>query len=237
MAWERNKNVPLPSVWREFVSKTNRKYWIQDITEEYKDIIASYMAYGFSKDEPLCKFSHATTYAEYLKLAYNFWRKCVDQNMGLICFTKDEDGDWKIAGMNCTVVSTIDEEYEKFENKCLNKIISTITYVTKQVDAFETLKIDKYLSALGLFVLPEFRGEGIGLELLKAREPLCKACGIKVSCTVFTSLFSQVIATKAGFKDLYDISYSELEKRNPLFKFPGIQDHTTNIKFMYIKYE
>lgn len=36
-------------------------------------------------------------------------------------------------------------------------------------DAFEKLQTDEYLSAMGLFVLPGFRGEGIGEHLLKAR--------------------------------------------------------------------
>lgn len=38
-----------------------------------------------------------------------------------------------------------------------------------KINAHETLNLDVYLSAMGLYVLPEFRGEGIGLELLKAR--------------------------------------------------------------------
>lgn len=48
-------------------------------------------------------------------------------------------------------------------------VYGVVEYVTKYNDAFEKLGLDRYLSAMGLFVLPEYRGEGLGLALLKAR--------------------------------------------------------------------
>lgn len=42
-------------------------------------------------------------------------------------------------------------------------------YVEHVKNPYVTLGCDKYLGAMGLYVIPEFRGEGIGLELLKAR--------------------------------------------------------------------
>ncbi|KAK9731445.1 hypothetical protein QE152_g13629 [Popillia japonica] len=69
------------------------------------------------------------------------------------------------------------------------------------------------------------------------REALCRACGITVSITMFTSAISQKLADRAGFKDLYAIDYADLEKINPIFRYPGIQEHTKSIRCMYIIYK
>lgn len=49
------------------------------------------------------------------------------------------------------------------------KIHDTVVYLCDHVDPYETLSLTEYLEALGLSVLPQFRGQGIGLELLNAR--------------------------------------------------------------------
>lgn len=69
------------------------------------------------------------------------------------------------------------------------------------------------------------------------REPLCKACGLKASLTLFTSIISQKLAERAGFKDIYAIDYVDLQKQNPRFRYPGIENHTKTLRFMYILYE
>lgn len=45
----------------------------------------------------------------------------------------------------------------------------TIEVLEQSCDAFEVLGIDRYMYAYGLYVLPEYRGQRIGLEILKAR--------------------------------------------------------------------
>lgn len=68
--------------------------------------------------------------------------------------------------MNCTTISRIDD---KESSETGHQILDTLVWMKKQVDAFETLNIKEYLDAMGLYVLPEYRGEGLGLEVLKAR--------------------------------------------------------------------
>lgn len=72
--------------------------------------------------------------------------------------------------------------------------------------------------------------------MFDCREPLCKAVGLTTSVTLFSSVISQKLADRAGFKDLYTISYDELEKANSKFHYPGIQNHTKGMKLMYIRY-
>lgn len=48
-------------------------------------------------------------------------------------------------------------------------MISTVEYISRLADTFKIAGTDEYLSAVGLSVLPEFRGQGIGEKMLLAR--------------------------------------------------------------------
>lgn len=61
-SWTRPSSVPIPTIWATFEGKkeingVKRKYWIQDITDEYKDEVVKYMVKQFVTDEPLSKYS------------------------------------------------------------------------------------------------------------------------------------------------------------------------------------
>lgn len=92
-------------------------------------------------------------------------------------------------------------------------------FCTKQFDIFDHFQVDRYLSAYGLCVDPEYRGRGIATEILKARVPYMKAFGLKVTATAFTAIGSQAAAKKAGFEDIFAIPYMELDKMFPKFDF------------------
>lgn len=60
--WNRPASVPIPTIWatfegRQIINGSKRQYWIQDISEEYRDRIVEYMIDEFTMDEPLCKYS------------------------------------------------------------------------------------------------------------------------------------------------------------------------------------
>lgn len=73
------------------------------------------------------------------------------------------------------------------------------------------------------------------VSVLIYRVPLCKALGIKVTATVFTAGASQAVAKKAGFTDLYEITYEELAKKG--FIFPGVEKDTKSSKLMALAIE
>lgn len=163
------------------------------------------------------------------------WVNAVNQNMGLLCLTMDENGKPTMAGVNCTAICTINDK--NLESIGCDKVLPLFTWLKEQDDAFSKFNITEYLDGMGLFVLREYRGEGIGAELLKAREPLCRACGLKASLTVFSSPFSQSCAIRAGYKDFVAIDYDKLEEIKPEFSFPGIQKISKSVRLMYILFE
>lgn len=89
------------------------------------------------------------------------------------------------------------------------------------------------MGSFGLSVLPEFQRQGVALEILKARSDLGKAVGLKATATVFSATASQIVAEKAGFKDLISVTYDELAKNKPEFSYPGISEHNEHIRYMY----
>ncbi|GJQ70245.1 hypothetical protein Trydic_g22694 [Trypoxylus dichotomus] len=194
------------------------------------------MVEEFTADEPLCKYSkcYDVHNPKDVEKLVNVWKKGLESNLGLVCLTNDEDGKPTIAGMNCTTLCSKFDEKSTVGN--YGKVLETLVWVKDQVDPFAKFNITEYLDALGLYVPHAYRGEGLGYELLKAREALCRSCGIKASLTLFTSQISQKLAERAGFKDIYAIDYDELEKKNPKFRYPNIQEHTKSLRFMYILY-
>ncbi|KAJ9578670.1 hypothetical protein L9F63_005160, partial [Diploptera punctata] len=84
-----------------------------------------------------------------------------------------------------------------------------LNYVLKDVNIFELYAVDKYMSAFGLLVLREFRGQDISLHLLKARFPLGKALGLTATMTFFSPTAAQVAAEKAGMRVHKQVEYED----------------------------
>jgi len=71
-------------------------------------------------------------------------------------------------------------------------------------------------------VAREFRGQGLGLMLLRARLELCKGLKIPVTKTIFTAIQSQKIAAKVGFQVLAEREYEQLTDANGKVRFPNM---------------
>ncbi|KAK9731427.1 hypothetical protein QE152_g13631 [Popillia japonica] len=243
-AWKRPESVPFPTVWAKFEGKIVRNgikniYWIQEVTDEYKSQVLQYMMDEFTLDEPFCKYSKISEDPDVMKQFKEFWWESFKENLALVCLTKDQNGVTHVAGMNCTLLGYKGDDdivKNKLDEKGLH-VFHTLKFVKDQVDPFKKFNITEYLDGMGLYVLPKYRGEGLGIELLRAREPMCRALGLKATLTLFTSKISQILAERVGFKDLYVAEYADLEKNPGLMKFPGIQEHTRAIRFMYLLYE
>lgn len=82
----------------------------------------------------------------------------------------------------------------------LNRNIDRYQDVIELVKEGVTFKANEILTASGLCVAPEYRGRGIGVEILRARIPFCKEFNIKLTINAFTSRSGDKCASKAGFK-------------------------------------
>lgn len=197
----------------------------------------------FLPDETFCKSRNLTNNPSAVRDFRKFWNETLKHKLSIGCFKND--GSDELVGANVLLTYFKDDKedspevtqsmnifnfgiiqkyasvYLQFESRDCADILEVIHYLTKQFDVYSTFNVDKYLTAYGLCVNPEYRNRGIATEILKSRVPILKALDMKVTSTAFTGIGSQIAAKKAGYVDAYVISYSELEKKFPSFDFSG----------------
>jgi GNAT superfamily N-acetyltransferase len=88
--------------------------------------------------------------------------------------------------------------------------------------------VNEYLAALGLCVDPVFRGQGLGLEILKARFDLCKAVDLKVTMSFFSVGASQLQAHRAGMEVIAEVWFDDC-KEDGKPAFPNIKSVTMKV--------
>ncbi|CAH0601956.1 unnamed protein product [Chrysodeixis includens] len=236
MPFTRPSHIPFPTTWHRF-SSPRGSLRVQDLTADLHESAMELLTTYFTRDEPPCKYIGIQKYPSALAELQKLWREPLKENLSLVCVEDNEDQPPKVVGVNVLTVICKGDKEEPFqtEDKIWAQLFGAVDLVSKGVDIFEMYGVDKYLTAYGLVVHPEWRGCRVGLELLKARIPLCKALDIKVTATVFTAGASQAVAKKAGFKDLFEISYQELAKKG--FIFPGVEQDTKSSKLMALAIE
>ncbi|KAF5293139.1 hypothetical protein FQA39_LY13749 [Lamprigera yunnana] len=229
--WKRSEMVPFPSIWRKFKGRKEINgviptFWVQDIPLDEFDKVTDCMIEKFCRDEPLTRLSEITNDSKSVKDMRIMWNQILCERLGIICYMENPDANGSpiFAGVNCTHLKTRFDKKLQLHGRASCQLFESMDYLTDQNDTFSKLNSDFLLSGLGLYVLPEFRGQGVGLEIIKARDDLCKAVGIPAIVTVFTSHFSQRIAEVAGYKMISEISYDDLKKANPHFKFTEINN-------------
>jgi len=228
-----------PRIYKEFTGKNSgKKFWIQDLTKEYIDEVANIYVTQFVKSEPITKYSNVSDDPLCLEEFRVLWKDVLSEMLSLICLTKTPEGEVKIAGFNSLCVSVENEQIDlsKFKREKSKKILGFVNYMTKIKNPFKDFGIDKYLNAMGLYVLKDFQGEGLGQEILDARIIIGKEQGFKASLTVFTSTISQKQAVRCGFQEYVSVDYAQVGKERPEFEMKGIEEHTKSCKYMVMLY-
>jgi GNAT superfamily N-acetyltransferase len=107
-----------------------------------------------------------------------------------------------------------------------------MVFIANYVNIFERFGVTEYLSALGLVVHPDYRGQGLGEEILKARTNLGRALGLKVTMTFFTTVGGQKSAEKARMQVLAEIPYSIFKTEDGEEVYPVSNPKTLKIMAM-----
>ncbi|XP_049883929.1 uncharacterized protein LOC126379264 [Pectinophora gossypiella] len=238
MVFTRPSTIPLPTIWHRFsVTRggVTHNLRVQDLTPEMREAAVQLLAKYFTRDEPPCKYIDINKYPTALAELTKLWWKTMEDNVSLVCVEDKEGGE--LVGCNVLTVACRGDDDEAFqtEDKVWAKLFGAVDAVSRGVNIFEKYRVEQYLTAYGLVVDPKWRGLSVGKEILRARVPLCKALGIKVTATVFTAGASQAVAAKAGFTTIFEISYEDLAKRG--FIFPGIEEDTKSSKLMVLVVE
>jgi GNAT superfamily N-acetyltransferase len=87
-------------------------------------------------------------------------------------------------------------------------------YACNYVNIFEKYGVTEFLTGFGLYVHPDFRGQGLGTEILRTRTNFDKALGLKVIVNIFTTSKGQRAAQNAGMELLAEIPYTNFKTEN-----------------------
>ncbi|XP_053681713.1 uncharacterized protein LOC128732481 [Sabethes cyaneus] len=223
-SWTRPVDVSHPRVWHTFEARDpngNRlvRYRVQDLPDDRVDEAIEHMKTFFLRDEPMCSSVGLDKDPVALEEFSQMWQTIAKQRVAIVCFREGSD---EIVGLNMlTVVSRSESSKQlKFESVGLQTVYDSYVGMLKQADLFEKYGVEHYLSAWGLSVAPKYRGRGIATELLRARIPICRALGFRLTVTLFSTPGSQIPAAKVGFYDEIVVTYKQLAEQG--YDFPGV---------------
>ena len=89
--------------------------------------------------------------------------------------------------------------------------------------------VDCVMWAAGLCVDGNLRGRGIATEILKARAPLMKTIGVKVTTSLFSTIGAQKAASAAGYDENCSITHEDLQKVFPKMDFSNVFGSSSKI--------
>jgi GNAT superfamily N-acetyltransferase len=123
----------------------------------------------------------------------------------------------------------------QFRGVALKRMVTDgIQYISNYLNVFEKYGVTEFLSAFGLYVHPDFRGQGLGTEILRTRANISKALGLKVTVSFFTTFQGQQSAQKAGMELLAEIPYSVFKTEDGKEVYTNMNPKTLKIMAMRI---
>ncbi|EDS42755.1 conserved hypothetical protein [Culex quinquefasciatus] len=235
-SWQRPTSVEYPRVWitfraRDVDSDELVEYRVQDLPGDRVEDAIAHMKTFFLRDEPMCSSVGLYRDPDALDEFAEMWRTVAAQKVAVVCFRAGSD---EIVGLNMlTVVSQANAKEYKFKSVGMQTMYDAYVGMLKQANLFEKYAVEDYLSAWGLSVSPRFRGRGIATELLRARIPICRAVGLRVTVTLFSHPGSQIPAAKVGFFDEIVASFKQLAEDGYLF--PGVTHELCKLMTMVVE--
>uniref|UniRef100_A0A7G3B3Q1 N-acetyltransferase domain-containing protein n=1 Tax=Lutzomyia longipalpis TaxID=7200 RepID=A0A7G3B3Q1_LUTLO len=232
MPCKRSETVTIPQTLMTFkASDPNSglcvKYRIERLSEDRFSEVNDLMANVFIKHEVTCASLELFNDPDFD--GRKSWIEVLNKRISLVCF---KDGSDEICGFNLLEVLQKDSEKPEIEakSKNLEDIVKVKNFIHAKADTYNRHGVDKFLHSRGLLIVPKYRGLGLSTKILKARIPLGRALGVKVSGTIFTSDVSQKTAAKAGFVEDFSVLYEDLRNKDPFVDFPNVS--TPSMKFM-----
>lgn len=208
------------------------RFSIQEVPAELEDDVIDFMVTNFLDEEPVNVDKGTKDDPVAVREFRTLWRDTFRQGISVVALTVDPDPSVKpvIVGANMLCVLTSDdaavfENLTLFRSESLQKSMRTSLKLMDEADVMGKYNVDKYMTASGLCVHRSFRGQGLGEELLRARDDIGLAYQIPATETIFTATVSQILASRVGFEVLLERKYSELLDENGkvayLLSLPG----------------
>ncbi|KYN44798.1 hypothetical protein ALC56_00793 [Trachymyrmex septentrionalis] len=224
-----------PKIW-QVIEKKNKdgklmKFTIQEIPEDrYEDAIQHMCTY-FLADEPTCQCLNAKNDPLFMQDISTLWRLLLAEDISIAAFIDNPNGGKPIiAGMNVLGIehknqkkNLSDYQFKSEKFKITYKVLSITSML------YEHYEVDKYINALGLSVNPDYRGYGLGKELLKIRDFIGSTYGVPATATMFSSIISQKSAANAGFEEFFTKNFADVVDKDGKEYYPNINSKAFKI--------
>ncbi|XP_065202217.1 uncharacterized protein LOC135832709 isoform X2 [Planococcus citri] len=132
------------------------------------------------------------------------------------------------------VASKEDDPEPELAGNAMSKLEKINEDLYANHDQFEILGTNRVLKGFGLCVKPNYWGMNIGYNIVLCLEKIAKAYDLRGFMTLYTSIHSQAIASKAGFKVYNEMFFDDYKDKKGNAMFPNV--HTKSFKLMGIKY-
>ncbi|XP_043278872.1 uncharacterized protein [Venturia canescens] len=204
------------------------RFSIQEIPVDRFDDALDLMCTIFLRDEPICSSSNIVNDAASMDDFCKLWSFSLQQGVAVGAFLVDGNNPKPVlAGVNMTLVDcdATEEALQtgiEFRSEVTQKILKLLHDLETEKNPREVYNVDKFMTAFGLCVDSRFRGQGLGVELLNARNEICAAYDIPATTTVFTAPAAQKAAAQAGFELLLERHFVDVKNEDGTEMFPGI---------------
>lgn len=214
--WTRPASVAVPRVWRRCMGRSPvdgvlPRFVIQDVPDDLHDQVVAFMSTFFPRDEPIC--AQLQLWLDALSMAelQALWRDTLKQHVAIVVLLDGVQGPPRVVGCNLLAVLYKADRHKPnpFKGDAMRKFLDALNYHNTVVDPYDKFGVDEALVGLGLSIDPAFRGQGLGLEMLRARFDLGRAVGLRLTYTVFTAIQSQTLGAKVGMKTLVEVPYKD----------------------------
>lgn len=231
--FHRPASLQIPVVWSRFRGLKPMPdgrvpdFWVQCVRPEDDDAVFAIMEQHFLREEETSRVLRLLDEPDTLAEVRTWWRGKLDERVSLAAWTTWPDGKPTLIACNILYVAFQTEPKVEGNTPVSRLLLRSLYALMDKADPFTLYSCDRYLSAIGLSVLPTFRGQGLGMELLRARVPLCRALGLGVTATIFTGGAAQKQAQRAGFTRLAQLRYADYEDEGR-----RIYEDVKNVEFM-----
>ncbi|XP_031619038.1 uncharacterized protein LOC116338105 [Contarinia nasturtii] len=182
-------------IWHRFNAKdidnkTIIDYQIRNIPKSLYKKAVNFMVEHYMRDEPISKEMGIINNRTVVKQYREDWLSNLSEGVSVACFKGDTN---IIVGV-----------------QILN-IVTDKTMTICGFDVFSEYDVDIYIDDEGMAVDSAYRGRKIGRELLVARKSICAFYGIRVTSSVFSSMYSISMAIDVGFEFNKHIQYDDIQ--------------------------
>ncbi|KAK7870780.1 hypothetical protein R5R35_005445 [Gryllus longicercus] len=231
--WKRPEALAHPKIWRRWTGRfkvadsTPVQFRIQDVPEELFETVVVHMAKGM-RDEPMFSALGLWDDPASTRAMEELWMETLQQRVSLVALVDDTrylrylGTDNVIAGVNILGVVDKDSAHivPKVEGSKAQLFLDALAAVERRVDVFARYGVSHYLTGIGLAVAREFRGLGVGTELVRGRINMGRAMGVPLTVTLFSNPASHAIAHTVGMEVLSDVPFDRLSVGGRV-PFPG----------------